>query len=388
MPETPQETRVTETVSENKALDLSSFRDSNDDLFEDGGRRKRTRRFWIAGISLVLLIAIGAGLFTFIQKSQVPPVSYQSTRPLRSNFSLSVNATGPIQANTEKADFSVAGKITRLDVKLYDHVTRGQSLAQLTRADKARVTLQAPVTGVVTGISNNVGDSIAGAVAGGFIQITDLSALQIEAAVNEADIGQVAVGDAVQFTVSSYSGQSFGGSVTAVSPLGQTQSSVVTFPVIVSVDMSSVKSTALLPNMTASVTITTVSRPNALLISTRAVSFAKTAPIQGIVPISAVAGAMMQAQQLLSTYKASDKTAAEDQLSASYVLEHTNNRWIIKPIVLSLTDGTFFLVVAGDITTSDSLITAIQNGSNASDNPQLPSGSNIPGMSGSGGLGN
>jgi multidrug efflux pump subunit AcrA (membrane-fusion protein) len=395
MPEIPQETRHTQQPVKNKALDLSSLRDESDDLFEKKGRAKgsrRARRFWIPAISLVLLAAISVSVFFYIQQNSKPQVTYQYAAVTQGNFSLTVSATGPVQADTYKANFSGAGKISRIYIKLYDKVKKGQSLALLIKADGSTETLQAPHDGAVTAINNNVGDTLSpGAVAGSFIQITALSSLHIQANVNEADIGKVATGDQVQFGVSAYSSQTFGGKVTAVSPIGTTSSSVETYPVLVDVDMSTLQGSALLPNMTANVTITTISRTNEELISAKAIAFARQSLLQKLVTFNQVNTAMAQAQQLMSNLK---NSGTKDPLTAAYVLERSNNQWVVKPVVVSLTDGSSYTVVAGTLKAGENLVIAIQNGSGSSGNQQLPSGppaggppSGGPSGGGSSGLG-
>src|SRR5205085_3317726 len=105
----------------------------------------------------------------------------------------------------------------------------------------------------------------------------DSSALQIIANVNETDVANLKVGDSVRFTVSAYANQRFSGTVSAISPNGQTVSNVVTYPVTIDVDMSSLNGANLLPGMTANVTIAVVQRSNILLVPVDAVNFARLA---------------------------------------------------------------------------------------------------------------
>ena len=77
-----------------------------------------------------------------------------------------------------------------------------------------------------------------------FIQIVDLSSLQLYADVNEADIAGIQDGQSVDFSVSAYGSRQFTGTVKAISPLGQTVSNVVTYTVIIQVDMQSLNGAA------------------------------------------------------------------------------------------------------------------------------------------------
>src|SRR5207248_47151 len=129
-------------------------------------------------------------------------------------------------------------------------------------------TLTAPHAGIITAINGTVGGSSSGSssstssttssttTGGGFIQIADTSALQVVASVNEADIGAVTTGQPATFTTSAYGATTFRGTVSLISPAATTTSNVVTYPVTVDVDMSSLQNKNLLPGMTATITIT------------------------------------------------------------------------------------------------------------------------------------
>jgi multidrug efflux pump subunit AcrA (membrane-fusion protein) len=372
-----QQSKQPEQQYRNRVLDLSEY--SDDDFFEEQAHYRRgifgsARRRWIVSIILVLLVAaIGSGAFFVIQNNHTTPVSYQSQPVIRGNLTLTVSATGPIQANTYDANFSASGKVSAINVKVGDTVKKDQVLAKLSRADGSTVNLQAPHGGIVTAINGSVGDSInASTAASGsnsFIQITDLSSLHIQANVNEADISRVAVGDEVQFTVSAYSNLVFSGKISAISPIGQTSSSVVTYPVTVNVDMHHLQGATLLPNMTASVTITTASRTNVLLIPAKAVSFARQAAMQGIITPNQQFNALAQARQLMASNK-----NPKNQLTPAFVLERSNNQWVAVPVVLGLTDGSNYELVAGNINAGDSLIVSMQGNSSSPSSSPTPGG--------------
>ena len=182
-----------------------------------------------------------------------------------------------------------------------------QSL-QTAEDNLANETLTAPHAGTIVAINGVVGGSpgtsdttsasssgsSSSSGGGTFIEIADLSSLQVVADVNEADIGSIAVNQPVTFTVSAYSTRIFRGTITTVSPIGESSSNVVTFPVTITVDTSSgstfgtasnaaaAASTPLLPGMTASVTIITAQRTGVLLLPETATTFARTAIANGL----------------------------------------------------------------------------------------------------------
>jgi multidrug efflux pump subunit AcrA (membrane-fusion protein) len=251
-----------------------------------------------------------------------------------------------------------------------------QSL-QTAKNNLANDTLKAPHAGTVTVINGVVGgtpgtsnttasssSSSSGSGGGAFIQIADLTSLQVLASVNEADIGTVALNQPVMFTVSAYSTRVFRGVISSISPIGQSSSSVVTYPVTIGVSSTSSSSAAgsgstsssaagtdvLLPGMTASVTIITAQRTGVLLLPTSALTFARTAAAVtggGLLTRAQSLAALTQARQMLNTLVASNPNAQEDKPTATLVVERSNGKWVAKPVIPGLSNGTDYEVLAG-----------------------------------------
>ena len=98
----------------------------------------------------------------------------------------------------------------------------------------------------------------------------DLTKMQIEASVVEADIAKVKDGQKVEFSVDSFPDEIFEGVVTQVRNNPITTSNVVTYEVIISIDNRELK---LKPGMTANVEIITAEKENALLVPNKALRF-------------------------------------------------------------------------------------------------------------------
>lgn len=97
----------------------------------------------------------------------------------------------------------------------------------------------------------------------------DLKKMQVEADVDEADIGQVKLGQKVIFSVDTYPGEEFAGEVSQIRVQSKVTANVVTYVVIISAPNPDEK---LLPGMTANVTIVTNS-PEGVLVPSEAVYF-------------------------------------------------------------------------------------------------------------------
>jgi len=102
-----------------------------------------------------------------------------------------------------------------------------------------------------------------------FVTIIDLNRLQVDAFVDETDIGKVKVGQKAVFTVDTYPNKDFEGIVAAIYPKAIIQENVVNYDVVIEIT-SSIKN-LLRPDMTASVTIYQEERKGVLMIPQKAV---------------------------------------------------------------------------------------------------------------------
>ena len=100
--------------------------------------------------------------------------------------------------------------------------------------------------------------------------IADLDNMQVIADVDEADIGQVKVGQRVTFSVDAYPDDVFNGKVTQVRLNPTEKSNVITYEVVVSADNADHK---LIPGLTANITIYTAESQNALIVPASAIKF-------------------------------------------------------------------------------------------------------------------
>lgn len=241
-----------------------------------------------------------------------------------------------------------------------------QSL-QNAQANLANDTLTAPHAGTVTAINGVVGgtpgsgssssSSSSSSGSSAFIEITDLTSLQVLASVDEADIGNIAANQPVTFTVSAYTSSIFRGEITYISPIGASTSSVVTYPVTVDVSsptgasggssVSSTTSNQLLPGMTASLTIITAQRSGIVLLPASAETFARTAVTSGYVTRAQEVAALTTARQMLTSLLAKTPTVEKDKPTATVVAERSKGKWVAKPVVLGLSNGSSYEVLAG-----------------------------------------
>lgn len=142
--------------------------------------------------------------------------------------------------------------------------------------DNARIqvsyaTISSPTTGVIASVSTQEGETVSASLAAPtFVNIIDLHRLEVQAFVDETDIGKIRVGQAGSFTVDTYPDMDFKGTVTAIYPKAVIQDNVVNY--VVTLDISDFQGKTLRPEMTTNVTIDLEMRRNVLAIPTGAIT--------------------------------------------------------------------------------------------------------------------
>ena len=138
-----------------------------------------------------------------------------------------------------------------------------QAAVESAKVDLSRCTIYAPVDGVVLSRSVDVGQTVAASMSAPILfQIAnDLSKMQINANVSEADIGTVEEGQPVTFTVDAFPDRKFTGKVVQIRNSPTTVQNVVTYDCIIEVSNPDLK---LRPGMTANADIIIAQRDNVL----------------------------------------------------------------------------------------------------------------------------
>ena len=143
---------------------------------------------------------------------------------------------------------------------------------QTTRVNLERTVIRSPVDGVVLTRKIEPGQTVAASLSAPelFTIAEDLGKMKIELAVDESDIGQVKVGQAVSFTADAFADRQFKGTVEQVRLAATTTSNVVTYPVVVTVDNTD---GTLLPGLTVNAEIEVSKRADVLKLSNAALRY-------------------------------------------------------------------------------------------------------------------
>jgi HlyD family secretion protein len=157
---------------------------------------------------------------------------------------------------------------------------------QQARVDLERTQIRSPVDGIVIKRSVEVGQTVAASLQAPelFVIARNLSDMQVEAAIDEADISRVRDGQKVGFTIDAFPGRNFEGSVRQVRKAAVSAQNVVSYTVVVGFANPG---SLMLPGMTANVRIITDTRDNVLKLPNAALRV-RIAGIEPETPASAV----------------------------------------------------------------------------------------------------
>ena len=151
-------------------------------------------------------------------------------------------------------------------------VKQAEAALNSAKTELSYTEIKSPVNGIVISKAVEVGQTVAASFSTPelFSVAEDLTKMQIEASVVEADISKVKEGQKVRFTVDSYADEFFDGIVTQVRNEAVTTSNVVTYTVVIGIDNTSMK---LRPGMTANVEIITAELKDIMAVPNQALRF-------------------------------------------------------------------------------------------------------------------
>jgi HlyD family secretion protein len=206
--------------------------------------------------------------------------------------------------------------------------------------DYTRIT--SPIDGVIVSRQVDVGQTVAASFQTPtlFSIARDLTRMQIDTSVDEADIGRVAEGQDAGFTVDAFPEEQFRGRVVQVRIAPATTDNVVTYTVVIHVDNSDLR---LKPGMTANVSIETDTRPGVMKIPSAALRFRPPQALLDTLPSSVLSG----------------DAESRGGLYSGYVWLVRDNRPVRRVFVRTgISDGSQVEVVSGDLRIGDDLATA------------------------------
>lgn len=200
-------------------------------------------------------------------------------------------------------------------------LSQSEAALRIARTNLRYTKIVSPVNGIVVSRNVDTGQTVAASFQTPtlFNIAQDLTKMQIDSSVAEADIGKIQVGQPVEFTVDAYPDSPFQGKVSEIRNAPITVQNVVTYDVVVKVENPELK---LKPGMTANVSIVVSSKKDVLRISNTALRFRPPSEKRGV-------------------------TEKKEKGSGVWVLEEKKPKRIA--ITTGISDGTYSELLSGEL---------------------------------------
>ncbi|MFZ2397709.1 MAG: efflux RND transporter periplasmic adaptor subunit [Smithella sp.] len=227
-------------------------------------------------------------------------------------------------------------------------VQQAQAALKIAETNLQYTRIISPVDGTVISRSIDVGQTVAASFQTPtlFSIAQDLTKMQIDTNVDEADIGKVKSGQDVSFTVDAYPDTIFTGKVAVVRNAPITVSNVVTYDVVINVNNAQLK---LKPGMTANVSITIETHPDVLRIPNAALRF-KPAEVK----------------------RKSERTQDKQAMKGTKVWILENDKPKPVKVTIGLSDGNYTEISAGELKAGQEIITDSLNNKKTSSSSRPP----------------
>jgi HlyD family secretion protein len=233
-------------------------------------------------------------------------------------------------------------------------LTKAQLDAQQAELDKACIC--SPIKGLVLRRDVDEGQIVAAMLSAPvlFTIAEDLTKMELQVDVSEADIGRVAPGELARFTVDAYDDQTFPAVISMVRYASETIDGLVTYKAILSIDNAALM---LRPGMTATADITVAEHIDALVVPNAALRFAPPQVVEETDDDKTQGGGLLG----LLIPSRDDANANTGSTRTVWVLRDGNA--IEVPVEKGDTDGQMTHILSGDIVEGDMVIVDMNEGS-------------------------
>ncbi|PPD40594.1 MAG: efflux transporter periplasmic adaptor subunit [Methylobacter sp.] len=283
-----------------------------------------------------------------LQEAQLKLGRYDQTRQLSGGKVPSSTEMDTARANLARAKADLASAKASV---LQTGNTYKDNQIQLNKA-----VVHSPINGVVLERSIEPGQTVASSFESPvlFKLAEDLTQMELQVDVDEADVGSVREGQEATFTVDAYPDRTFPALITKVHYGPETVDGVVTYKTVLSVDNTSL---SLRPGMTATATIIVNKKANVLLVSNAVLRFS---PPQTAATEKKSRGGLLSAMLPRPPASASKPETAPN-ISGNQQQVWTTSEGRLKPVPITkgTTDGAFTEITGGAVNTDTELVTGI-----------------------------
>jgi HlyD family secretion protein len=270
--------------------------------------------------------------------------SYERTRNLVQN---NVTTQQSLEDARYKYDSAVAAKEINEAA-----VLSAEADLQLAEVNLSKSKIISPIDGVILTRSVDPGATVAASLSAPVLFVIggDLRQMELQVDVDEADVGQIAVGQKATFTVDAYPDKTFPAEIKQIRFASETTNNVVTYKAILSVDNAAL---LLRPGMTATADVTVEAVKSTLMVPNAALRYAPPAA-EG-----------RRNRGLFGMFAPPRMGPRPSNQGAGETLTGAKRRvWVLKagrpsPVVIQVgsSDGQFTQVVSGDLKENDAIVT-------------------------------
>lgn len=254
------------------------------------------------------------------------------------------------QGDSDRAVAGLASAKANLDI--------AQANLDIAQSNLTKAVIASPIDGVVLSRAVEPGQIVASSFSAPvlFTLAEDLSKMEAQVSVDEADMGKVAVGDAATFTVEAFQNRGFPARISQIRLSPATVEGVVTYTAILTVENTDL---SLRPGMTATATITVDQVKDTLLVPNAALRYAPAVAVAGRSRGAGLLGLLMPSRGPGEQPTASRQTGEGKRFL--WVLRDGKPKRV--PVTVGLSDGTNTAVTSSDLVVGDSAITAAKKAS-------------------------
>jgi HlyD family secretion protein len=301
-----------------------------------------------------------AGVVTAQANAHNADLQYARTKALK-------EASLAAQQDLDTAEANVATTHAAIDAAT---AQLAQAAAQLHTAqvNLSYTSIISPIDGVVISRSVDTGQTVAASLSAPtlFTIAQDLTKMQVDTNVSEGDVGRLKVDMSTYFTVDSYPGQRFVGTIRQIRNAATTVQNVVTYDAVIDVDNSDLR---LRPGMTANVTIVYDDRHGVLAVSNAALRFRPPPSLAG----SSSASGSGEGHRRPHPRGSASAAAASDGTEGTEPKEvkpEAKTVWVMRggptpqlvTVHTGLTDGSVTEIVDGDLKEGEAVVIDTLNG--------------------------
>ncbi len=247
----------------------------------------------------------------------------------QTNYDSAVALLEAAQAQLKASEAQLQSAIAKLEAARAG-VKQNEAALELAQVNLDHCRITAPVTGIVISRNVDVGQTVAASLQAPtiFTIAQDLTEMQVDTNVSEADVGRVAVGQDATFTVDAFPQTTFRGKVTEIRNAPITIQNVVTYDVVIQVKNPDLK---LRPGMTANASILVAHKDNIPRIPNAALRFrpdfakAEASAQKGAQAVSSAPPSPAPSLPSLERLKAELNLSPPQQAAISHILADTQN---------------------------------------------------------------